>query len=60
MIYEDNIDFTTPSPIFGVEPWRVVAQRAEQFKDAVNSRGGHVEIMYLPDVGISGNTHFAF
>jgi len=60
IIYGDNIDFTTPSPILGVELWRVVVQVAAQFRDEVNSRGGHVEILYLPDAGLSGNTHFAF
>jgi hypothetical protein len=60
IIYGDNIDFTTPSPIFGVELWRVVTQRAQQFADAVNAAGGHVEIMYLPKKGLFGNTHFAF
>lgn len=60
IVYGDNIEFTTPSPIFGVELWRVVAQRAQQFADAVNGRGGNVEILYLPDVGVFGNTHFPF
>jgi hypothetical protein len=60
IVYGDNIEFNTPSPIFGVELWRVVTQRAQQFADAVNSRGGDVEIQYLPDVGLSGNTHFPF
>ena len=60
IIYGDNIDFTTPSPIFGVELWRVVTQRAQQFADAVNAAGGHAEILYLPKKGLHGNTHFAF
>lgn len=60
IIYGDNIDFNTPSPVFGVELWRVVTQRAQQFADAVNKAGGHVEILYLPKKGLFGNTHFAF
>ncbi len=60
IIYGDNIDFTTPSPIFGVELWRVVTQRAQQFVDAVNRRGGDAQILYLPTVGLHGNTHFPF
>jgi hypothetical protein len=43
-----------------VEVWRIVVQRARQFADTVNSRGGNVEILFLPDIGIYGNTHFAF
>jgi hypothetical protein len=60
IVYGDNIDFDTPSPIFGVELWRVVVQRAQQFAEAVNRRGGDVEIVFLPRVGLSGNTHFPF
>lgn len=60
IIYGDNIDFTTPSPIFGVELWRVVTQRAQQFVDAVNRHGGDAQLLYLPKAGLRGNTHFAF
>jgi pimeloyl-ACP methyl ester carboxylesterase len=60
IIYGDNIEFKTPSPIFGVELWRVVTQRAKQFVDAVNRQGGDARIVYLPEIGITGNTHFAF
>ncbi len=60
IIYGDNIDFTTPSPIFGVELWRVNTQRAAQFVDTVNRHGGHAELLFLPQKGLSGNTHFAF
>ena len=31
-----------------------------QFRDLVNSRGGDCTIVYLPDVGINGNSHFMF
>ena len=60
IVFGDNIEFNTPSPIFGVEVWRIVVQRARQFAEAVNSRGGDVEILFLPEIGIYGNTHFAF
>ena len=60
IIYGDNIDFNTPSTVFGVELWRVVTQRAQQFADAVNKAGGHVHQFYLPKKGLFGNTHFAF
>jgi len=60
IVYGDNIEFTTPSSIFGVELWRVVAQRVQQFADAVNRRGGDVTLLYLPDIGVRGNTHFPF
>jgi len=60
IIYGDNIDFSTPSSDFGVELWRVVTQRAAQFVRAVNARGGHAEVLYLPAIGLRGNTHFPF
>lgn len=60
IVYGDNIEFNTPSAIFGVELWRVVTQRAEQFAAAVNRRGGNVQVVYLPRVGLHGNTHFPF
>jgi pimeloyl-ACP methyl ester carboxylesterase len=60
IVYGDNIDFNTPSSDFGVELWRVVTRRAAQFVTAVNARGGHAEVLYLPTIGLRGNTHFAF
>jgi hypothetical protein len=33
---------------------------ARLFRDAVNRRGGDVTLVHLPDLGIRGNTHFAF
>jgi hypothetical protein len=60
IVYGDNIEFDTPSPIFGVELWRVTAQRVQHFADAVNRHGGDVEILYLPKIGVFGNTHFPF
>jgi len=60
IVFGDNIDFNTPSSDFGVELWRLVTQRAAQFVKAVNARGGHAEVLYLPSIGLRGNTHFAF
>jgi hypothetical protein len=60
IIYGDNMQLTTPSPIFGVELWRVVWQRVHQFAAEVNRRGGNVTILHLPDLGVRGNSHFPF
>lgn len=60
IIYGDNIEFNTPSPVFGVELWRVNVQRAKQFVDAVNNAGGSATLVFLPKMGIKGNTHFPF
>lgn len=59
IILGDNIA-TQESSVFGVELWRVNKQRAQQFVDTVNRHGGHATLLSLPDVGIHGNTHFAF
>lgn len=59
IIMGDNIS-DKESNNFGVELWRVVKKRATQFVDTVNRHGGHAELVILPDVGIHGNTHFAF
>jgi alpha/beta hydrolase family protein len=59
LVYGDNIQLE-PSSIMGVEFWRVNIERRRQFEAAVNDRGGSVEILDLPTLGLTGNTHFAF
>jgi hypothetical protein len=60
IIYGDNIEFNTPSTIFGVELWRVNTQRARQFVAEINRRGGKAQLLFLPQAGLRGNTHFPF
>jgi hypothetical protein len=62
IVYGDNIprDPTNQSPYPGIDLWRAATVRAQQFADEVNGRGGNVEILHLPDVGVHGNTHFPF
>lgn len=59
VIIGDNIT-NKESNIFGVELWRVNKLRAQQFVDTINRHGGHARLINLPDLGIHGNTHFAF
>ncbi|MBS0847576.1 hypothetical protein [Citrobacter sp. JGM124] len=59
VIIGDNIT-NKESNIFGVELWRVNKLRAQQFVDTINRHGGHARLINLPDIGIHGNTHFAF
>jgi hypothetical protein len=33
---------------------------ARLWAEAVNRRGGDVTVVYLPEIGIRGNTHFPF
>jgi hypothetical protein len=57
--YGDNIP---PQPMAnpGQDQWRVRLAMARLWRDAVNRRGGDVTVVHLPEIGISGNTHFPF
>jgi hypothetical protein len=57
--YGDNIP-EEPSPNPGQEQWRVFLGMARVWRDTANRRGGDVTLVHLPDIGIRGNTHFAF
>jgi hypothetical protein len=59
IVYGDNIP-TTPSQFGDLELWRVTLVVVQQFADAVNRHGGDASILHLPEIGIYGNTHFAF
>jgi pimeloyl-ACP methyl ester carboxylesterase len=57
--YGDNIpDKPTVNP--GQDQWRVFLAMARLWRDVVNRRGGDVTLVHLPEIGIRGNTHFAF
>ena len=38
--------------------WRNVLATARQWAKVVNAHGGDATIVYLPEIGIKGNTHF--
>jgi hypothetical protein len=59
VIYGDNIP-TETSAIPGLDGWYRARRMAKLFVDAVNAHGGRAQLLLLPDVGIKGNTHFAF
>ena len=40
--------------------WVASLAQAQLFADAVNARGGHVEMLHLTDAGLRGNTHIPF
>jgi hypothetical protein len=44
----------------GQDMWRVRLEMARLWRDAVNRRGGDVNVVHLPEIGIHGNTHFPF
>ncbi|MEW1775559.1 alpha/beta fold hydrolase [Streptomyces sp. NPDC086777] len=55
--YGDNIP-TEPTDIAGRDNWRVRLAMARLWVDAVNRHGGDARLVLLPDIGITGNTHF--
>lgn len=59
IIYGDNIAKNS-SKIFNENVWRISSTRAMDFAKAVNSRGGDVRVIKLPEIGIKGNTHAPF
>jgi hypothetical protein len=62
LIYGDNIPEAQGVGLGvypGLDLWRGRLAMARLFVDAVNRHGGHAEIIHLPDLGITGNTHFA-
>lgn len=59
IVFGDNIG-KEQSTIFNVEVWRVASARAKQFVDAVNRHGGNAQLVFLPEIGLRGNTHAPF
>ncbi|MGH8503147.1 MAG: alpha/beta hydrolase [Gammaproteobacteria bacterium] len=56
--FGDNIPATpTNAP---PDIWRVRLELTRLWADAVNSRGGDVTVVHLPEIGVFGNTHFPF
>jgi hypothetical protein len=51
-VWGDNID---KSPF-----WTKSFEYCQQFVDLINANGGHAEILRLPSVGLTGNTHIPF
>lgn len=42
----------------GQEQWRAAMAMAKRWQAVVNKHGGDVSLIYLPDIGLKGNTHF--
>jgi pimeloyl-ACP methyl ester carboxylesterase len=57
--YGDNIP-VEPAANPGQDNWRVALAMARLWADAINRHGGDAAVVHLPDIGIRGNTHFAF
>ena len=57
--FGDNIP-TGDKPVanWGLDNWRTRLNLAKKWEQVMKKYGGDVEIVYLPDIGIKGNTHF--
>jgi pimeloyl-ACP methyl ester carboxylesterase len=55
--YGDNFP-VEPTPERGQDNWRVRLAMARLWVEAVNRQGGDARLVHLPEMGISGNTHF--
>ena len=60
VIYYGDYIPAEPSPNPGQDQWRVRLDMARLWAKAVNARGGDVQVVHLPKLGITGNTHFPF
>ena len=57
LVYGDNIP-ASPNTYPGLDIWRGRLAMAKLFVDAVNAHGGEATLLHLPQVGVTGNTHF--
>jgi hypothetical protein len=55
--FGDNIP-AEETEIFSQNFWRGVMEGAKNWAEVVNSYGGDVTVVHLPEIGIQGNTHF--
>ena len=62
IVFGDYIPKTPDAPADNPwqEFWRQFPERARQFVAVFKRHGGDAEILHLPDVGVHGNTHWAF
>lgn len=55
--FGDNIPYE-PTANWGQDNWRVRLNLARQWERVLKRYGGDVTVIYLPDIGVWGNTHF--
>ncbi len=58
IIYYGDYIPAQPTENPGQEQWRAALAMAKHWRDAVNRHGGDVTLIYLPEIGFKGNTHF--
>ena len=59
IVIGDNIP-KGPSPNAALQFWVDTVANTKDFVKAINDNGGDAEILFLPQIGVRGNTHFPF
>jgi hypothetical protein len=59
ILYGDNIP-TAPIPDLVADGRRAQIVAAKLFEQAIDSRGGDMELLLTPDAGLRGNSHFMY
>jgi len=57
--YGDNIA-KEPTNVWNKDHWRSGLEMAKRWAETINKHGGDATVVHLPEIGIKGNTHFAF
>lgn len=57
--YGDNIA-KEPTNVWNTDHWRSGLEMARLWAAAIKKHGGDAMVIHLPEIGIKGNTHFAF
>lgn len=57
--YGDNIA-KEPTDTWNIDHWRSGLEMARIWAATINKHGGDATVVHLPEVGITGNTHFPF
>lgn len=57
--YGDNIA-KEPTDTWNMDHWRSGLEMARIWAATINKHGGDATVVHLPEVGITGNTHFSF
>jgi len=57
--YGDNIA-KEPTNVWNKDHWRSGLEMARVWAATINKHGGDATVVHLPEIGINGNTHFAF
>lgn len=57
--YGDNIA-KEPTTVWNKDHWRSGLEMAKIWAATINKHGGDAKVVHLPEIGITGNTHFPF